>query len=206
MQKRTFLSRFAAVAAVAGAGLASRLSAAAPAAESGSSASAQGAKQRAAVVYFTKTGNTESVARAVRAMTGADIYGVRTVKPYPEEYGATTDIVKDELDRNVIRELVPLEIDLTRYDVVVFATPTWWHHAAAPLLTKIREFPKGALNGKLVLTANTHGGGGLMHTREDFEKLLADSGAKLGTHLTVFGDVDEDDLKVRNWLRENNVL
>ena len=127
MQKRTFLSRFAAVAAVAGAGLASRLSAAAPAAESGSSASAQGAKQRAAVVYFTKTGNTESVARAVRAMTGADIYGVRTVKPYPEEYGATTDIVKDELDRNVIRELVPLEIDLTRYDVVVFATPTWWH-------------------------------------------------------------------------------
>lgn len=80
------------------------------------------------------------------------------------------------------------------------------HHAAAPLLTKIREFPKGALNGKLVLTANTHGGGGLMHTREDFEKLLADSGAKLGTHLTVFGDVDEDDLKVRNWLRENNVL
>lgn len=204
MQKRTFLSRFAAVAA---AGLANRLSAASAAQTvSSASAKARGAKHRVAVVYFTKTGNTESVARAVRAVTDADIYGVRTVEPYPEEYGPTTDIVKDELEHNIVRELVPLEIDLTPYDVVVFATPTWWHHVAVPLQTKIRSFPKGALNGKLILTANTHGGGGLMHTREDFEKLLTDSGAKLGTHLTVFGNVDEDDRKVRNWLRDNNVL
>ena len=30
-----------------------------------------------------------------------------------------------------------------------------------------------------------------MHTREDFEKLLKDSGAKLGTHLTVYGSVEK---------------
>lgn len=205
MQKRTFLSRFAAFSALAAAGLASRPNAA-PATGSANSASSPSTKPRVAVVYFSKTGHTESLARAVQAMTGADIFGVRTVEPYPEEYGPTTEIVKDELERNVVRELAPLEIDLPRYDVVVFATPTWWHHTAVPLQTKIRSFPKGALDGKLVLTANTHGGGGLMHTREDFEKILTDSGAKLGTHLTVFGGVDEDDRKVREWLRENRVL
>lgn len=45
-----------------------------------------------------------------------------------------------------------------------------------------------------------------MHTREDFEKLFAASGATLGTHLTVYGDVDEDDRDVRAWLTENGLL
>ena len=33
-------------------------------------------------------------------------------------------------------------------------------------------------SGKLVLTCNSHGGGGLMHTREDFEKILKPTGAR----------------------------
>lgn len=45
------------------------------------------AKPRLAVVYFSKSGNTESVAKAVQAMTGADIFEVKTVKPYPESGG-----------------------------------------------------------------------------------------------------------------------
>lgn len=38
-------------------------------------------------------------------------------------------------------------------------------------------------------------GGGLMHTREAFEALLA--GRRLGTHLTVYGAVRPQDAKVR---------
>ena len=159
--------------------------------------------KRMAFVYFSKTGNTESLAVATQAMTGCDVFEVKTVKPYPNEYKPPTEIVKDELEKGVIRELQPLEIELSKYDVIAMGTPTWWHHTAMPLQTwiKSRDF-----NGKLVLTANTHGGGGLMHTREDFEKLLKDSGATLGTHLTVYGDVKKNDRDVRNWLKENGVL
>lgn len=57
------------------------------------------AKPRLAVVYFSKGGNTESVAKAVQAMTGADIFEVKTVKPYPEAYKPTTEIVKEELEK-----------------------------------------------------------------------------------------------------------
>lgn len=39
------------------------------------------AKMRVAVVYFSRSGNTASVAKAVQAMTGADIFEVKTVKP-----------------------------------------------------------------------------------------------------------------------------
>lgn len=149
-------------------------------------------RRRIAVVYFTKTGNTKSLAEAVRHMPGAALFRVETVEPYPESYGSATEIVKDELQRGVIRPIRPLAFNPDDYDVVVLATPTWRHHAAMPLQTWIRSVD---LSAKKILTANTHGGGGLMHTREAFEALLA--GRRLGTHLTVYGAVRPQDAKVR---------
>ena len=157
--------------------------------------------RRIAVVYFSKTGHTESVARAVRAMTGAELFRVETINPYPEVYSEATEVVRKEIDNGVIRPLKPLAVDLSRYDAVVLATPTWWHHAAQPLKTWIAAQD---WQGRFVITCNTHGGGGLMQTRSDFEALL--SKARLGTHLTSFGSVVESSPIVRNWLRENRLI
>ncbi len=157
--------------------------------------------RRIAVVYFTKSGNTQSLAEAVRAMTGADLYRVETIEPYPDSYGPATEVVKDELERGIIRPIKPLAVNLALYDVIVLATPTWWHHVAMPLQTWIKSVD---LSGKKILTANTHGGGGLMETRRDFKKLLA--GKNLGTHLTVYGGVRPQDNRVRSWLTENGCL
>lgn len=157
--------------------------------------------RRIAIVYFTKSGNTQSLAEAVRAMTGADLYRVETIEPYPESYGQATEVVKDELERKIIRPIKPLAVNLAHYDVIVLATPTWWHHVAMPLQTWIKSVD---LSGKKILTANTHGGGGLMETRRDFETLLA--GKNLGTHLTVYGGVRPQDNRVRSWLTENGCL
>lgn len=157
--------------------------------------------RRIAVVYFTKSGNTQSLAEAVRAMTGADLYRIETIEPYPDSYGPATEVVKDELERKIIRPIKPLAVNLALYDVIVLATPTWWHHVAMPLQTWIKSVD---LSGKQILTANTHGGGGLMETRRDFETLLA--GKNLGTHLTVYGGVRPQDNRVRSWLMENGCL
>ncbi len=162
-----------------------------------------GKKHRIAVVYFSKSGHTQQLAESVKFFAQADLYRIETVRPYPQEYGPATEVVKDELENGVIRELKPLSVEFSRYDTVILATPTWWHHAAVPLQTWIRSAAE-KLGGKLILTANTHGGGGLMHTREDFEKLLA--GKKLGTHLTVFGGPARDSSEVKNWLSENGLI
>ena len=196
MQKRTFLKSVTGLLFTGSLGLSH-------AARAADAAAKTDAKKRIAFVYFTKTGNTASVAKAAKAMTGCDIFEVKTVKPYPTEYRPTTEIVKEELEKGVIRELQPLDIDLSKYDVVCLGTPTWWHHVAVPLQTWIKT---QNFKGKLVLTCNTHGGGGLMHTREDFEKLFKDTGAKLGTHLTVYGSVSQRDSQVRGWLAENGLI
>lgn len=159
------------------------------------------AKTKIAVVYFSKTGHTESVAKSVAHFTGADLFAVHTVEPYPEEYRATTGIVKKELEENVHRAIQPVAIDLTNYGTIVLGTPTWWHHVAMPLQTWIGSVD---LKAKFIVTFNTHGGGGIMQTRDDFEKLLPNQ--RLGTHFTVFGGVEEDSEQVRQWLFENKLL
>lgn len=186
MQKRVFLQGLGAM-TLLGSALVARAQSAAPA--------------KIAVVYFSKTGHTESVAKAVAHFTGADIFAVHTVEPYPEEYRATTEIVKKELDENVHRAIQPVAIDLARYETIVLGTPTWWHHVAMPLQTWIGSVD---LKAKFIVTFNTHGGGGIMQTRVDFEKLLPNH--RLGTHFTVFGGVEEDSTQVRQWLSENKLL
>ena len=64
---------------------------------------AQSAASRIAVVYFSKTGNTASVAKAVQAMTGADLFRVETVTPYPDDYRTATEVVKAEMKNDTIR-------------------------------------------------------------------------------------------------------
>lgn len=164
-------------------------------------ASSAYATSRVAVVYYSKSGiNTKSVADAVKHFTNADLYRIEVEEPYPEEYTATTEVVKKEIENGIFRPIKKLDINLNNYDAIVIASPTWWHHIAGPVETWIRSVD---LKGKQVLPATTHGGGGIMETNKDFQRLLPQS--KLGTQLVIFGRVDEDSSEVHDWLVQNKV-
>lgn len=153
------------------------------------------------VVYFSKTNHTKNVAETISRLTGADLLRVDVVEPYPEAYRATTEVVKKELEENIIRKIKAPSVDLSKYDVIVFGTPTWWHHVSMPLQTWIKE---NSFKGKTVATYNTDGGGGTMHTEEDFQKLL--KGNKLLPHMTIFGSNDDQTAELSKWLKEINLI
>ena len=156
---------------------------------------------RIAVVYFSYSGRTQIVAEILRRLCGADLFRVVSEEPYPADWNELAQTVKTELETPIVRAVRPVNIDLNRYDTVILATPTWWHHTAQPLMTWLQTVD---LSGKRVLTCNTHDGGGLMHTREDFENALPPQ--TLGTHLTLLDKhVEEAEPVIRNWLRENGV-
>lgn len=136
MQKRRLLASAALAITALGCG-ATSLSRTAGAAESPKQAPAD--NRRIAVVYFTKTGNTKSLAEAVRHMTGAALFRVETVEPYPESYGSATEIVKDELQRGVIRPIRPLAFNPDDYDVVVLGTHLTVYGAVRPQDAKVRK-------------------------------------------------------------------
>lgn len=89
------------------------------------------------VAYFSRTGdnfavgniskgNTHIVADMIAEATGADIFEIKTVKPYPETYRECTEVAKKELADNVRPELATKVENMKDYDVIFLGYPIWW--------------------------------------------------------------------------------
>lgn len=54
------------------------------------------------VAYFSWGGNTKSIAEKIQAKTGADIFRIEPVTPYPQDYNETAyGIAKEQKDKNI---------------------------------------------------------------------------------------------------------
>lgn len=128
------------------------------------------------VAYFTLTGNTEKAAKIVAETTGADLYQIELVTPYPSEYKAQTELAKKELADGTLPPIKPWPENIGEYDVVFVGSPVWWGTMATPVRTFLAS---GALKGKTVIPFVTHGGGGADVSFTDTAKLC--EGCKVNT-------------------------
>ena len=53
--------------------------------------------QKKLISYFSWSGNTAALAKLIQKETGAELFEITTIKPYPEDYYETTRVSKDEL-------------------------------------------------------------------------------------------------------------
>lgn len=129
-------------------------------------------KGRALVVYYSRAdensgvgyiekGNTKILAEFIAKATGADMFEIVPAKPYPKEYKAATEIAKKEKDENARPEIVGTMPDVSKYDVIFFGYPIWWHDLPMVCYT---FFDKVKLEGKTVAPFCTHEGSGLSDT------------------------------------------
>ena len=150
-------------------------------------------EKRALVVYFSKTGNTQGVAETVAKLTGADIFRLETVEPYPGDYHTSTEVAKKQLEENARPALKAVPQNLARYDVIFLGHPVWWHTIPTPVMT----FLEGAqLAGKTVVPFCTHGGGGADESAAAIRKLAP--GAAVLDDKEFYGGASEDE--VAEWL------
>jgi len=77
------------------------------------------------VVYFSWSGNTESVALEIQSQTGADTFRLVPAEPYTDDYDALLDIAKEE-QRNGARPAFSGSIEnFDSYEVVYLGFPNW---------------------------------------------------------------------------------
>lgn len=127
--------------------------------------------KKVAVVYYSKTGNTQIVAEAI-AKTLSDLTGdkdtplfdvstvsLTPVNPYPEDYRATIEESRDECLGDLGREIVePALKDLEKYDVIFIGYPVWFGTYAPPVKSFIDA--NSRLAGKKIVPFCTYGTGG----------------------------------------------
>ena len=91
--------------------------------------------KKALVAYFSFSGNTKLIAEKIQAKTGADIFRIETVKPYPADYDETAyGIAKEQHDKGIKPELKD-NGDVSNYDTVFVGTPAWWFEMAPAVKT-----------------------------------------------------------------------
>ncbi len=155
------------------------------------------------VAYYSRTGNTATLAEMIANNTGADVYRIETVDAnyYPSDYQATTQQARQEIANDTLPPIKPLP-DMTEYDTVFIGTPVWWGTIASPVRTFLANVD---LRGKAVIPFSTNGGGGAGTSLLDIAAKTPGSGHRDG--LSVPGDdVGNASGTVAEWLTEIDIL
>ncbi len=102
---------------------------------------------KTAVVYYSMSGNCESVARTVARTLGADTVRIEPEKAYPDSgfkkffWGGKAALMSES------PALKPYQFDATAYDLVIFGFPVWAGSPTPPIRSFINE-NADALKGK----------------------------------------------------------
>lgn len=150
------------------------------------------------VVYFSHSGNTRTIANQLRDLTGADVFEIEPVTPYPSDYHTTTEQAQKEIRAGFQPSIKQGPDNLSDYDVVFVGSPCWWSTIAPPVVTFLSTHD---LSGKTVIPFSTHGGSGLARNASDTAKLTPHSNVLDGK--AFWGSrVEEAKSDVESWLKD----
>ena len=124
------------------------------------------------VVYFSWSGNTESVANEIRDRTGADIFEIIPAEPYTDDYDTLLDIAQDEQADNARPDIAETIQNFEQYDVVYLGYPNWWGDMPMILYTFLDEYD---FAGKTIAPFVTSGGSGFSGTIGTIESMEPDA-------------------------------
>ena len=106
-------------------------------------------------VGVIEKGNTRIVAEMIAETTGADMFEIKTVKPYPESYQECTELAKQELADDIRPELAGKIEDMSKYDTVFLGYPIWWSDFPMAVYTFIESYD---FKGKTIIPFCTSAG------------------------------------------------
>jgi len=148
------------------------------------------------IVFYSHTGNAKFVSEQIQTLTGADVFEIIPVNPYPEDVSAVIERAGQERELGILPPLVGRIDNFADYDVIFLGSPNWFGSLSLPVLSFIDSYD---LSGKTVAPFITFGGGGLMNTITDLKALSPNA-----VILEGFG-VSRDDVKnsppdIAQWL------
>ena len=123
-------------------------------------------EKRILVAYFSRTGdnyavgniakgNTHIVADMIAEAVGADTFEIKTIKDYPSDYKACTEVAKNELEKNARPELAAKVPDMQDYDVIFLGYPIWWSDMPMAVYTFMESYD---FQGKTIIPFCTSAG------------------------------------------------
>jgi flavodoxin len=146
------------------------------------------------VVYYSRSGNTEAMARQIARSLRANIRSIKTDK-YTLDLKGQREAGNDA-DLEVLPPVSPSTIDLSQYRLILLGSPIWWYRPATPLWSFVEN---NDFTGKKVILFNTFNSRFKPEKIEQFRYKIEQQGGKMVDHIyvrrgRVFFQKDGDDI------------
>lgn len=151
------------------------------------------------IAYYSFSGTTRKMAKAIAAATGGDILELIPEKPYDFSYNTASKEARNEIARGYCPKLLAGNTSIHEYDIIFVGSPNWFKSIVPPVLTFLHSHD---FTDKTIVPFCTHGGGGF----GEIETRVAEecNPAKTLSGLAVSGDFAPEEIV--DWLKEIKLL
>ncbi len=106
------------------------------------------------IATFSRTGNTQKIADYIHDNIGGDMFTIKTVREYSDDYDTILQQATEEKNNNARPELSSKVDNMEDYDTVFVGYPIWWGDTPMAIMTFLESYD---FSGKKVIPFCTSG-------------------------------------------------
>lgn len=148
-------------------------------------------------------GNTQYVAYVIEQNTGADVFRIEPVTPYPLDHSELEDIAQKEQQENARPEIAGKVENIEQYNTVFFGFPNWYYDMPQIMYSFLDQYD---LSGKTIVPFVTSGGSGFSNAISEIEEMEPDADVitdGLSISRNVVQDSEQD---IIEWLTDKGFI
>lgn len=149
------------------------------------------------VAYFSHTGNTLKIANQIHDRVGGDIFEIKTVNPYPDDFKECLEQAEVEFKNNVRPQLQTMVENMDSYNIVFLGFPYWIGTMPMALYTFLEDYD---FSNKTIIPFCTYNKSGMGRIPSYIRRLCRRSTVLDGLAIQRL-NVDTDQGEVSTWLR-----
>jgi flavodoxin len=132
------------------------------------------------VLYYSRSGNTEAMAREIARRFQADIIKL-TAESYTLDFKGWINANLDAWNQNPA-VIDPETMDISIYNLIILGSPIWYFRPAPPLRTFVE---KNNFHGKAVVFFNTFNSRFKSEEIQEFQELIENKGGRFLDHIFI---------------------
>ena len=107
------------------------------------------------IVYFSWSGNTDTLVKQVNQSFNFDVSRVERKQPYSSDYNTCAYVeAKAEWQNHTHPQIVDLDVDWDNYNRILLFFPIWWYTIPMPIATFIENL--NGYSGEIIIFENSY--------------------------------------------------